>query len=38
MSRRWLYRHRHAITAAYIVLAVTVVLALQILESTGRLP
>lgn len=34
----WLYRHRHAVYAAYIAVATTIILVLQLLESTGRLP
>lgn len=33
--RSWLYRHRRAIVTAYVVLALTVVLVLQLLEAQG---
>jgi uncharacterized membrane protein YdfJ with MMPL/SSD domain len=33
--RAWLYRHRAAIITAYIILALTVVLVLQVLEAKG---
>ena len=31
----WAYTHRQAIAAAYALIALTVVLALQVLESSG---
>lgn len=36
--RPWLYRNRHAILAAYALLALTITLVLQILESQGVIP
>lgn len=34
----FLYRHRGAIKTAYMIIALTVVLILQILEANGALP
>ena len=33
----WLYKHRTAVLLAYSVLALTVILILQLLESTGAI-
>lgn len=33
----WLYRHRLAVLVAYSVFALTVILVLQLLESTGAI-
>jgi len=36
--RLWCYRHRHAIVAVYLALAVVVTLLLQSIDAQGGLP